>query len=113
MKLFISISGSKFRDPSICDVAYKDPIKVRSVHFIGAKDWLRLPFEDLATAFDNPLIIRHPQGHTIPRLVKADEAQMENGEVKAEEHKGKVEEACKTQKPEGVIEKKMENGAGG
>ena len=38
---------------------------------------------------------------------------MENGEVKAEEHKGKVEEACKTQTPEGVIEKKMENGAGG
>ena len=68
MKLFISISGSKFRDPSICDVAYKDPIKVRSVHFIGAKDWLRLPSEDLATAFDNPLIIRHPQGHTVPRL---------------------------------------------
>lgn len=147
MKLFVSISGSKFRDPSICDVAYKDPIKVRSVHFIGAKDWLRLPSEDLATAFDNPLIIRHPQGHTVPRLdeaateqlrswtteillhqsnnasvnkhnlengeVKADEAQMENGEVKAEEHKGKVEEACKTQKPEGVIEKKMENRAGG
>ena len=45
--------------------------------------------------------------------MKADEAQMENGEVKAEEHKGKVEKACKTQKPEGVIEKKMENGAGG
>ncbi|KAI9071330.1 hypothetical protein K1719_046709 [Acacia pycnantha] len=27
MKLFVSISGSKFRDPSICDVAYKDIIK--------------------------------------------------------------------------------------
>ncbi|KAL5546922.1 hypothetical protein UlMin_006609 [Ulmus minor] len=68
MKLFVSISGSKFRDPSICDVAYKDTIKVKSVHFIGAKDWLKLPSEDLATAFDNPLIIRHPQGHTVPRL---------------------------------------------
>ncbi|XP_058079440.1 dihydrofolate reductase-like [Magnolia sinica] len=70
-KLFVSISGSKFRDPSICDVAYKDPIKVRSVHFIGAKDWLRLPSEELATAFDSPLIIRHPQGHTVPRLDEA------------------------------------------
>ncbi|XP_059668251.1 dihydrofolate reductase-like [Cornus florida] len=68
MKMFVSISGSKFRDPSICEVAYKDPIKVKSVHFIGAKDWLRLPSEELATAFDNPLIIRHPQGHTVPRL---------------------------------------------
>ncbi|KAG8367773.1 hypothetical protein BUALT_Bualt16G0107600 [Buddleja alternifolia] len=68
MKLFVSISGSKFRDPSICEVAYKDPIKTKSVHFIGEKDWLKLPSEELATAFENPLIIRHPQGHTVPRL---------------------------------------------
>ena len=52
----------------MCEVAYKDPIKVKSVHFIGAKDWLKLPSEELANAFDNPLIIRHPQGHTVPRL---------------------------------------------
>ncbi|XP_077211018.1 uncharacterized protein LOC143846468 isoform X2 [Tasmannia lanceolata] len=71
MKLFVSVSGSKFRDPKICEVAYKDPIKVSSVHFIGAKDWLRLPSEELATAFENPLIIRHPQGHTVPRLDEA------------------------------------------
>ncbi|XP_042506135.1 dihydrofolate reductase-like isoform X3 [Macadamia integrifolia] len=68
MKLFVSISGSKFREPKICDVAYKEPIKAKSVHFIGAKDWLKLPSEELATAFENPLIIRHPQGHTVPRL---------------------------------------------
>ncbi|KHN34600.1 dihydrofolate reductase-like [Glycine soja] len=68
IKFFISISGSKFRDPSICDVAYKDPIKAKSVHFIGEKDWLKLPSEDLASAFDKPFIIRHPQGHTVPRL---------------------------------------------
>ncbi|KAK9026516.1 hypothetical protein V6N11_039354 [Hibiscus sabdariffa] len=67
-KMFVSISGSKFRDPSICEVAYKDKIEVKSVHFIGSKDWLRLPSEDLATAFQDPLIIRHPQGHTVPRL---------------------------------------------
>ncbi|XP_050210225.1 uncharacterized protein LOC126660668 isoform X1 [Mercurialis annua] len=71
MKLFISISGSKFRDPKICDIAYKDIIKVKSVHFIGAKDWLKLPSEELSTAFDSPLIIRHPQGHTVPRLDEA------------------------------------------
>uniref|UniRef100_A0A6N2K8J6 Serine hydrolase domain-containing protein n=1 Tax=Salix viminalis TaxID=40686 RepID=A0A6N2K8J6_SALVM len=70
-KLFVSVSGSKFRDPIICDVAYKDTIKVKSVHFIGAKDWLKEPSEDLATAFDSPLIIRHPQGHTVPRLDEA------------------------------------------
>ncbi|KAL7169412.1 hypothetical protein ACSBR2_034453 [Camellia fascicularis] len=68
LKLFVSISGSKFRDPSICEIAYKDPINIRSVHFIGDKDWLKLPSEELATAFHNPLILRHPQGHTVPRL---------------------------------------------
>ncbi|MFQ6623119.1 hypothetical protein Gotur_002413 [Gossypium turneri] len=67
-KMFVSISGSKFREPIICEVAYKDKINVKSVHFIGAKDWLKLPSEDLATAFHDPLIIRHPQGHTVPRL---------------------------------------------
>ncbi|KAJ8770357.1 hypothetical protein K2173_014969 [Erythroxylum novogranatense] len=68
IKFFISVSGSKFRDPAIRDIAYKDTIKAKSVHFIGEKDWLKLPSEDLATAFDRPLIIRHPQGHTVPRL---------------------------------------------
>ncbi|XP_020218911.1 esterase OVCA2 [Cajanus cajan] len=78
IKFFISISGSKFRDPSICDVAYKDPIKAKSVHFIGEKDWLKLPSEDLASAFDKPLIIRHPQGHTVPRLDEASTSQLRN-----------------------------------
>jgi len=64
----VSISGSKFRDPSICNIAYKDPIKVKSVHFIGEKDWLKIPSEELASAFVDPIIIRHPQGHTVPRL---------------------------------------------
>ncbi|KAK0584822.1 hypothetical protein LWI29_019255 [Acer saccharum] len=112
MKVFVSISGSKFRDPKICEVAYKDKIKVKSVHFIGAKDWLKLPSEELATAFENPLIINHPQGHTVPRLDekateqikswilqcnnnsltaeadinnKHDQAVVENGETKKEE----------------------------
>lgn len=105
-KLFVSVSGSKFRDPSICDVAYKDPIKVKSVHFIGAKDWLKEPSEDLATAFDSPLIIRHPQGHTVPRLDEAATEQLRawateilsynnkilNGETKVDDEEKKPEE---------------------
>ncbi|KAK8705394.1 hypothetical protein V6N13_048997 [Hibiscus sabdariffa] len=75
-KMFVSISGSKFRDPSICEVAYKDKMEVKSVHFIGAKDWLRLPSEELATAFHDPLIIRHPQGHTVPRLDETSSEQL-------------------------------------
>ncbi|XP_025801810.1 esterase CG5412-like [Panicum hallii] len=76
IKFMVSISGSKFRDPSICTIAYKDPIKVKSVHFIGEKDWLKIPSEELASAFDDPLIIRHPQGHTVPRLVDASVEQL-------------------------------------
>ncbi|ONK67465.1 uncharacterized protein A4U43_C05F340 [Asparagus officinalis] len=71
IKFLVSISGSKFRDPRICDIAYKDAIKARSVHFIGEKDWLKLPSQELAAAFESPLIIRHPQGHTVPRLDEA------------------------------------------
>ncbi|KAJ3699716.1 hypothetical protein LUZ61_003421 [Rhynchospora tenuis] len=68
IKFLVSVSGSKFRDPKICDVAYKDPIKAKSIHFIGEKDWLKIPSEELAAAFDSPLLLRHPQGHTVPRL---------------------------------------------
>ncbi|XP_022971394.1 uncharacterized protein LOC111470131 [Cucurbita maxima] len=68
MKMFLSISGTNFKDESICEVAYKHKIKVKSVHLIGEKDWLKLPSEELASAFHEPLIIRHPQGHTVPRL---------------------------------------------
>ncbi|KAI3939531.1 hypothetical protein MKX01_038486 [Papaver californicum] len=78
IKMFVSVSGSKFRDPSIGEVAYKEPIKAKSVHFIGAKDWLQLPSEDLAAAFDKPLIIRHPQGHTVPRLDEVATSQLLN-----------------------------------
>ncbi|AES81016.1 putative dihydrofolate reductase [Medicago truncatula] len=78
IKFLVSISGSKFRDPSICDVAYKDPIKAKSVHFIGEKDWLKIPSEELASAFDKPLIIRHPQGHTVPRLDEVSTGQLQN-----------------------------------
>uniref|UniRef100_A0A0D3GV66 EF-hand domain-containing protein n=1 Tax=Oryza barthii TaxID=65489 RepID=A0A0D3GV66_9ORYZ len=76
IKFMVSIAGSKFRDPSICNVAYKDPIKVKSVHFIGEKDWLKVPSEELAAAFEDPVIIRHPQGHTVPRLDEASVKQL-------------------------------------
>uniref|UniRef100_A0A2P2J1W4 Dihydrofolate reductase-like n=1 Tax=Rhizophora mucronata TaxID=61149 RepID=A0A2P2J1W4_RHIMU len=128
IKIFVSISGSKFRDPTICDVAYKNTIRVKSVHFIGEKDWLKLPSEDLATAFDNPLIIRHPQGHTVPRLDEAsteqlrawaaeilkcnntimnDKQGLENGETKVEE-KQVSGEAFKKEQGEMEIKLKRE-----
>ncbi|RDX65742.1 Esterase C25G4.2 [Mucuna pruriens] len=100
--------GSKFRDPSICDVAYKDPIKAKSVHFIGDKDWLKLPSEDLASAFDKPLIIRHPQGHTVPRLDEVSTSQLKKwvtevvGQSKVGVSVGEHIEACSTNQDKGV-----------
>ncbi|KAK9664487.1 hypothetical protein RND81_14G045800 [Saponaria officinalis] len=78
IKFLISVSGSKFKAPEIHDVAFKDPIAVKSVHFVGEKDWLKLPSEELAAAFVDPLIIRHPQGHTVPRLDEAATEQLVN-----------------------------------
>ncbi|KAK8594123.1 hypothetical protein V6N13_125933 [Hibiscus sabdariffa] len=45
--MFVSILGSKFRDPSACKVAYKDKTEVKSVHFIGSKDQLKTSTEQL------------------------------------------------------------------
>jgi hypothetical protein len=36
-------------------VAYKDPINANFVHFIEEKDWLKVPSEELAAAFDLPI----------------------------------------------------------
>lgn len=83
INLLVSISGSRFRDPTIAEVAYKDPIKVRSVHFVGEKDWLKQPSEELAAAFEAPLIIRHPQGHTVPRLGIVHHVSLLSDQIKA------------------------------
>ncbi|XP_074353639.1 uncharacterized protein LOC141692635 [Apium graveolens] len=116
MKLFVSISGTKFKDPSICEVAYKDPITVKSVHFIGAKDWLKLPSQELASAFKDPLIINHPQGHTVPRLdeealkklsnwiADAGEAALHVGNGVLNENKSMIEKAAKGQKDESDVQ---------
>eukprot|EP01018_Ginkgo_biloba_P039077 Gb_39256 [translate_table: standard] len=68
IRFVICISGSKFNDPSLCELPYSEPIKCPSVHLIGAKDWLKERGEELMQAFEKPLLIRHPQGHTVPRL---------------------------------------------
>lgn len=119
-KLFVSISGSKFRAPSICEIAYKETIKVKSVHFIGEKDWLKHPSQDLAASFQDPLIIRHPQGHTVPRLDEAATAKLlkwtkeviveaSNGvrNEEAQMEQEKIEEACQVAKQDhNLVEKR-------
>ncbi|XP_057842658.1 uncharacterized protein LOC131052086 [Cryptomeria japonica] len=68
IKFIISVSGTKFRKPEMCEILYTPTIECPSVHMIGAKDWLKEPSEEFTQAFKDPLVIKHPQGHTVPRL---------------------------------------------
>ncbi|XP_042036459.1 esterase AGAP003155-like [Salvia splendens] len=68
IKLVVIISGAKFRNPSIIEKTYSAPIQCRSVHFIGDQDFLKEYGTELLDSFVDPVVIRHPNGHTIPRF---------------------------------------------
>ncbi|XP_057833535.2 dihydrofolate reductase [Cryptomeria japonica] len=68
IRFIISISGIKFRDPEMSSFLYSPPIKCPSVHITGAKDYVKEFSKDLIQAFENPLVITHPQGHIVPKL---------------------------------------------
>ncbi|XP_020255851.1 esterase AGAP003155-like [Asparagus officinalis] len=68
MKYLIIIGGAKFQNPEVAKKAYSSEIKCPSVHFIGDNDFLRKHGEALVEEFVDPTIIRHPKGHTVPRL---------------------------------------------
>ncbi|RAL40628.1 hypothetical protein DM860_006698 [Cuscuta australis] len=68
IKYLIIIGGAKLRDESIAEKAYATPITCPCVHFIGENDFLREPGTQLLRSFVDPLVIRHPKGHTIPRF---------------------------------------------
>ncbi|EFJ10056.1 hypothetical protein SELMODRAFT_128834 [Selaginella moellendorffii] len=67
VKFVISVSGAKLIASKFAFV-YSDGIRRPSVHVLGDKDWLRTPGEELLKAYESPLVIRHPKGHTVPRL---------------------------------------------
>ncbi|KAI5016291.1 hypothetical protein ZWY2020_006142 [Hordeum vulgare] len=87
IKYLIIIGGAKFRSPAIADKAYSNMIKIPSLHFLGTSlcssqiiplqdnDFLKPHGEQLIESFVDPFIIRHPKGHTVPRLV--DETSLE------------------------------------
>lgn len=75
IKYLIIIGGAKFRSPAIADKAYANMIKIPSLHFLGDNDFLKPHGEQLIESFVDPFIIRHPKGHTVPRLV--DETSLE------------------------------------
>ncbi|KAK4413393.1 Dihydrofolate reductase [Sesamum alatum] len=68
IKVVVIIGGAKFRNPSVAEKAYSSPIQCSSVHFLGDEDFLKPYGTELLDSFIEPLVIRHPKGHTIPRF---------------------------------------------
>lgn len=67
IKFVIFIAGAKLRDAKIVDV-FDTPIDRPTLHFLGEKDPLKIPGEYFLANWKDPIAIRHPQGHTVPRL---------------------------------------------
>lgn len=68
IKYLIIIGGAKFRSPTVADKAYANKIACPSLHFIGDHDFLKFHGEKLIESCVDPFVIRHPKGHTVPRL---------------------------------------------
>ncbi|KAG8378500.1 hypothetical protein BUALT_Bualt08G0143600 [Buddleja alternifolia] len=68
IKVVVIIGGAKFRNPSVVEKAYSSKIQCSSVHFLGEQDFLKQYGTELLDSYVDPLVIRHPKGHTIPRF---------------------------------------------
>ncbi|KAG6548641.1 hypothetical protein Mapa_009795 [Marchantia paleacea] len=71
IRFFIAISGANLRDPGINDVYLGTPMDVPTLHLIGAKDFMCEPSTQFLQFWKDPVTIKHPQGHTVPRLDEA------------------------------------------
>ncbi|KAL8193969.1 hypothetical protein R6Q57_026211 [Mikania cordata] len=60
--------GSKFGLPKLASDSFSTPITTPSLHLIGDTDFMKEESIALQEAFVDPVVIRHPKGHTIPRL---------------------------------------------
>ncbi|KAL6492784.1 hypothetical protein OROGR_032543 [Orobanche gracilis] len=92
IKVLIIIGGAKFKNLTVAEKAFSSPIQCPSVHFLGDHDFLKPYATELVDSFVDPVVIRHPRGHTIPRF---DEKSLESmlsflekvqKDVKEEEH---------------------------
>ncbi|XP_076941440.1 uncharacterized protein LOC143610992 [Bidens hawaiensis] len=68
IEFLMIISGAKFKNKSWAEKAYSLPIQCPSLHFLGDNDFLKPYGTELLKSVENPMVITHPKGHTIPRL---------------------------------------------
>ncbi|CAO3639296.1 unnamed protein product [Cunninghamella blakesleeana] len=65
---FAIVSASFIPERPISQRIFAHKIKTPSLHMIGETDTLIVPerMEELADAFENPTILKHPGGHVVP-----------------------------------------------
>ncbi|KAL8145452.1 hypothetical protein AgCh_003572 [Apium graveolens] len=68
IKFLIIISGGKFKNQALSEKAFSNAISCPSLHFIGEMDILKPDGIDLLESFVDPIVIHHPEGHTVPKL---------------------------------------------
>ncbi|TKY69925.1 Serine hydrolase FSH [Spatholobus suberectus] len=73
IKFLIVISGGKFGGkkfgmPELAKDAYSKIIDIPSLHFIGETDKAKPEHIAMLEAFKDPVVIFHPEGHTVPKL---------------------------------------------
>ncbi|DBA87420.1 TPA: hypothetical protein ACH3X1_004466 [Trebouxia sp. C0004] len=67
LKFAIFFAGALIRDRNLSYI-YKEKVTLPSVHIIGDKDYVKEWSEFQLTKWQDPILIRHPRGHVIPRL---------------------------------------------
>ncbi|KAF5828970.1 serine hydrolase-domain-containing protein [Dunaliella salina] len=69
LKFCILFAGLKSRYPPHAEVFKMGKVPVPSLHIYGDRDQIREHCVDLANAFQDPIVIQHPRGHSIPSLL--------------------------------------------
>ncbi|GAQ79107.1 hypothetical protein KFL_000240390 [Klebsormidium nitens] len=67
LRCCVFVGGGRSRAEAFRDL-YETPIRCPSLHLIGDNDFMKLSSQKLASAFQNPTVVRHPQGHVVPKL---------------------------------------------
>ncbi|RID78640.1 hypothetical protein BRARA_A01444 [Brassica rapa] len=68
IKFIIIIGGAMFKSTKVAKDAYSSTMDIPSLHFLGETDFLKPYGTELIDSFENPVVVHHPKGHTVPRL---------------------------------------------
>ncbi|XP_047068152.1 esterase OVCA2-like [Lolium rigidum] len=108
IKYLIIIGGARFRGShTIAEKPYASKIKIPSLHFLGDNDFLKDGGEKLIESFVDPFIIRHPKGHTVPRLVDEESLKVMTRFLDKMEKEISEHSSTEAQEPADVDEKEM------